>query len=306
MDELFDLFEKQTAEKLAYLKECLDAIEKVNAEAFPTPYSSLTIMGCIDSATDLSSGGAPYNASGIQAVGVADVVNSLAAIEQLVFIDEKVHVGRAGQRLCQQLRGAGFPARTGAEVVTKFGNDDERADRWANRVTAMFDRLVSGYTNTRGGKWMPGFYSMTCHQGFGEKTSALPSGRLSGKPLADGLAPVDGTDVLGPTASLNSVAKLEQQRFGNGINLNIKFDADTVAGEEGRAVLEALLKGYFSQGGMQVQLNVLDPKVLEEAMADPDSHRNLLVRISGYSAYFVDLTPEMQREIIDRSRQKAR
>ncbi len=82
---------------------------------------------------------------------------------------------------------------------------------------------------------MPGFYSMTCHQGFGEKTAALPSGRLSGKPLADGLAPVDGTDVLGPTASLNSVAKLEQQRFGNGINLNIKFDAGTVAGAEGRA-----------------------------------------------------------------------
>jgi formate C-acetyltransferase len=99
---------------------------------------------------------------------------------------------------------------------------------------------------------------------------------------------------------------LDQQRFGNGINLNIKFDADTVEGEEGRAVLQALLKGYFSQGGMQVQLNVLDPKVLEEAMADPDSHRNLLVRISGYSAYFVDLTPEMQRELIDRSRQKAR
>lgn len=305
MDELFALFEKQTEEKLAYLKECLDAIEKVNAEAFPTPYSSLTIMGCIDSATDLSSGGAPYNASGIQAVGVADVVNSLAVIEQLVFIDDKYTLEELANACANNFEGQDF-LRAQAQKVAKFGNDDERVDRWADRVTAMFDRLVSAHTNTRGGKWMPGFYSMTCHQGFGEKTAALPSGRLSGKPLADGLAPVDGTDVRGPTASLNSVAKLEQQRFGNGINLNIKFDADTVAGDEGHAVLEALLRGYFSQGGMQVQLNVLDPKVLEEAMADPDSHRNLLVRISGYSAYFVDLTPEMQREIIDRSRQKAR
>jgi formate C-acetyltransferase len=305
MDELFALFEKQTGEKLAYLKECLDAIEKVNADAFPTPYSSLTIMGCLDSATDLSSGGAPYNASGIQAVGVADVVNSLAVIEQLVFIDEKYTLQELADACARNFEGQDF-LRAQAQKVAKFGNDDERTDRWANRVTAMFDRLVSRYTNTRGGKWMPGFYSMTCHQGFGEQTAALPSGRLSGKPLADGLAPVDGTDVLGPTASLNSVAKLDQQRFGNGINLNIKFDADTVEGEEGRAVLQALLKGYFSQGGMQVQLNVLDPKVLEEAMADPDSHRNLLVRISGYSAYFVDLTPEMQRELIDRSRQKAR
>jgi formate C-acetyltransferase len=305
MDEVFGLFEKQTGEKLAYLKECLDAIEKVNAEAFPTPYSSLTIMGCIDSATDLSAGGAPYNASGIQAVGVADVVNSLAVVEQLVFIDKKYTLEELANACANNFEGQDF-LRAQAQKVAKFGNDNEQVDHWANRVTAMFDRLVSGYTNTRGGKWMPGFYSMTCHQGFGEKTAALPSGRLSGKPLADGLAPVDGTDVRGPTASLNSVAKLEQQRFGNGINLNIKFDADTVAGEEGRAVLEALLRGYFSQGGMQVQLNVLDPKVLEEAMADPDSHRNLLVRISGYSAYFVDLTPEMQREIIDRSRQKAR
>ena len=305
MDEFFALFEKQTGEKLAYLKECLDAIEKVNADAFPTPYSSLTIMGCLDSATDLSSGGAPYNASGIQAVGVADVVNSLAVIEQLVFIDQKYTLEELADACARNFEGQNF-LRAQAQKVAKFGNDDERTDRWANRVTAMFDRLVSRYTNTRGGKWMPGFYSMTCHQGFGEQTAALPSGRLSGKPLADGLAPVDGTDVLGPTASLNSVAKLDQQRFGNGINLNIKFDADTVEGEEGRAVLQALLKGYFSQGGMQVQLNVLDPKVLEEAMADPDSHRNLLVRISGYSAYFVDLTPEMQRELIDRSRQKAR
>jgi formate C-acetyltransferase len=135
--------------------------------------------------------------------------------------------------------------------------------------------------------------------------AAMPSGRLAGSPLADGLAPVDGSDRLGPTASLNSVARLDHRRFGNGINLNIKFDAATVAGREGRVALEALIRGYFAQGGMQMQINVLDPAVLEEAMADPESHRNLLVRISGYCAYFVDLTPTMQQELIDRTRQPA-
>jgi formate C-acetyltransferase len=153
---------------------------------------------------------------------------------------------------------------------------------------------------------MPGFYSMTCHQGFGQRMAAMPSGRLAGRPLADGLAPTDGSDLLGPTASLNSSARLDHSRFGNGVNLNIKFDAGTVAGEEGRATLEALVRGYFAQGGMQVQINVLDPAVLEEAMRDPASHRNLLVRISGYCAYFVDLTPAMQQELIDRTRQHAR
>jgi formate C-acetyltransferase len=136
--------------------------------------------------------------------------------------------------------------------------------------------------------------------------AAMPSGRRAGRPLADGLAPTDGSDLLGPTASLNSVARLDHVRFGNGINLNIKFDARTVAGAEGRATLEALIRGYFAQGGMQVQINVLDPAVLEEAMRDPDAHRNLLVRISGYCAYFVDLTPAMQQELIDRTRQSTR
>ena len=151
---------------------------------------------------------------------------------------------------------------------------------------------------------MPGFYSMTAHQVFGKKTSALPSGRLAGSPLSDGIAPADGTDMLGPTASLNSAAKLDHRRFGNGANLNIKFDASTVRGERGQAALQALVQGYFGQGGMQIQLNVLDPEVLREAMRDPDSHRNLLVRVSGYSAYFVDLTPQMQRELIERSMQQ--
>ena len=305
MEALFSLLEKQTGKKLDYLKYCLDSIEKANAEHFPTPYSSLTILGCIDSATDLSRGGAPYNASGVQAVGVADVANSLAVIDQLVFDKRLYSLEEIASACANNFEGQEL-LRARALKIAKFGNDNELSDYWAQRVTTMFDKLVSRYSNTRGGQWMPGFYSMTCHQTFGEKTAALPSGRYAGKPLADGLAPVDGSDVLGPTASLNSVAKLDQERFANGINLNIKFDADTVAGEEGRAVLEALLQGYFSQGGMQVQINVLDPKVLEEAMADPERHRNLLVRISGYSAYFVDLTPEMQRELIDRSCQKAR
>ncbi|MBE9537627.1 MAG: hypothetical protein IMF06_01020 [Proteobacteria bacterium] len=305
MDDLFVLFENHTGGKLDYLKHCLDAVEKANAEYFPTPYSSLTILGCIDNAKDLSRGGAPYNASGIQAVGVADVANSLAAIDHLVFRKQLYSLEEIANACANNFEGQEL-LRARAQKIAKFGNDNEICDFWAQRVTAMFDKLVSRYSNSRGGQWMPGFYSMTCHQAFGEQTAALPSGRYAGKPLADGLAPVDGSDVLGPTASLNSVAKLDHERFANGINLNIKFDAKTVAGEDGRAVLEALLKGYFSQGGMQVQINVLDPQVLEEAMADPESHRNLLVRISGYSAYFVDLTREMQQEIIDRSFQHAR
>ncbi len=303
MDELLARFEDQTSKRLERLKGSLDAIETANAEYFPTPFSSLTIGGCVESATDSTRGGASYNASGIQAVGLADVANSLAVIERLVFESGQCTLEEVADACATDFAGQEL-LRARARKITTFGNDDPLVDDLANRVAAIFDRLVSQHVNTRGGRWMPGFYSMTCHQGFGKKTAALPSGRLAGQPLADGIAPVDGSDQLGPTASLNSVAKLENTRFANGVNLNIKFDAQTLRDREGRAALEALIRGYFAQGGMQVQINVLDPDVLEAAMRDPASHRNLLVRISGYCAYFVDLTPAMQRELIDRTRQR--
>jgi len=305
MDELLAELETQTRSRLERMKASLDRIERANAEHFPTPFSSLLIGGCLESATDSTRGGARYDASGIQAVGVADLANSLAVIDELVF-EKKLHGLEEIANACAADFEGYELLRARARKVACFGNDDPRVDDLAKRVTQLFDRCVSAHVNTRGGRWMPGFYSMTCHQGFGQRMAAMPSGRRAGKPLADGLAPTDGSDRLGPTASLNSVARLDHSRFANGINLNIKFDAGTVAGAEGRAVLEGLVRGYFDQGGMQIQINVLDPAVLEEAMRDPESHRNLLVRISGYCAYFVDLTPAMQQELIDRTRQRAR
>jgi formate C-acetyltransferase len=303
MEDLLARFEEQTSVRLEHLKGELDAIERANAAYCPTPFSSLTIGGCVERATDATRGGALYNASGIQAVGLADVANSLAVIDRLVFESGQCTLEDIADACATNFEGQEL-LRARAQKVVTFGNDDPLVDTLADRVATIFDRLVSTHTNTRGGRWMPGLYAMTCHQGFGKRTAALPSGRLAGRPLADGIAPVDGSDRLGPTASLNSVAKLENTRFANGVNLNIKFDAHTLRDREGRAALESLVRGYFAQGGMQVQINVLDPAVLEEAMRDPASHRNLLVRISGYCAYFVDLTPAMQQELIDRTRQR--
>ncbi|GBE25108.1 4-hydroxyphenylacetate decarboxylase large subunit [bacterium BMS3Bbin02] len=303
MAELLEQVEVRTNERIRELKHALDAIERANAGFFPTPLSSLTIGGCIESATDATRGGAWYNASGIQGVGVADLANSLAVIETLVFREEQYTLEELANACATDFVDHEL-LRARALKITAFGNDDPLVDDLATEAVEMFDRCVSQHTNTRGGRWMPGFYSMTCHQGFGKQTAAMPSGRLAGRPLADGLAPVDGSDRLGPTASLNSVAKFDHRRFGNGINVNIKFDAATVAGREGKEALEALIYGYFAQGGMQMQVNVVDPEVLKQALHDPESHRNLLVRISGYCAYFVDLTPAMQQELIDRTRQR--
>lgn len=302
--DLMQRIEEVTVRRLAGLKHSLDAVELSGAVHFPTPLSSLTIGGCIENATDSTRGGARHNASGIQAVGIADLADSIAVIDQLVFRDGVCTLTEMADACANDFEGSDL-LRARARKVAKFGNDDPHVDRFAGQMVEMFDRCVSVHTNTRGGDWMPGFYSMTCHHGFGRKMAAMPSGRLAGRPLADGLAPVDGVDHLGPTASLNSVASLDHSRFGNGINVNIKFDSATVDGDTGRLALESLIQGYFAQGGMQLQINVLDTDLLVSAMQDPDSHRNLLVRVSGYCAYFVDLTPAMQQEMIDRTRQRA-
>lgn len=304
MAELLAVLEETLRAEVRSLKNDLDAIERSNRENHPVPLASLTVEGCVESARDLTAGGARFNASGIQAVGIADLANSLAAIEDLVFERHEIALPRLAEACAQNFkRDPALKARLAG--LEKFGNDNGRADRLAREMTDIFDRVISGHVNTRGGRWMPGIYSMTCHRSMGGKTGALPSGRGRGDALADGVAPTDGSDRLGPTASLNSVAKLDASHFPNGVNLNIKFDANVVKGAAGAKLLEGLVKGYFKQGGMQVQINVLDPRVLLEAQRAPEKHRNLLVRVSGYSAYFVDLTPAMQNEIIARTLQAA-
>lgn len=290
----------QIARQADYLEECLQGIEKANADFHPTPFSSLTIQGCLESGKDVSQGGALYNASGIQAVGLADLADSLCAIKELVF-EKKQHTLLEVSYACAA-DFEGFSAlRAKMLQAPKFGNDSAAVDAIAHDLAAMYDEIISSRINTRGGRWMPGAYSMTCHQAFGERTGALPSGRQKGETLADGIAPVDDADRLGPTASLNSITRLNSVVFGNGVNLNIKFNSNLFDDPKGISVLSALLRGYFSQGGMQVQVNVLDHELLLDAMKNPDKHKNLLVRVSGYSAYFTDLTPEMQKEIVKRS-----
>jgi len=162
--------------------------------------------------------------------------------------------------------------------------------------------VLKAHMNTRGGRYVAGLYSVTTHALYGRVTGAMAHGRKKGASFASGIAPGSGADKSGPTALLNSVNRLDYTQIANGMNLNLKFDPHTLRGETGKMALNSLLKTYFRNGGMQVQVNVLDPQMLMEARDDPQRHPNLLVRVSGYSAYFNDLTPDMQDEIICRTR----
>jgi len=185
--------------------------------------------------------------------------------------------------------------------LEKFGNDEPEADRWTRYVIDAFDSALSTYMNTRGGQYVTGIYSVTAHQYFGKITGALPHGRRRGAAFSSGIAPGNGMDRKGPTALLNSVNSIDFTQFANGINFNLQFDQVLLKGEKGASLLDALLKTYFERGGMQVQVNTFDPHLLVEARNDPHKYPHLLVRVSGYSAYFNDLAPAMKDEIISRT-----
>jgi formate C-acetyltransferase len=299
MADVRNAFEAQLEFQLTRLVGDLHAVERANRRFHPTPLTSMLLDGCLASGTCSTAGGARYNFSGIQCVGPADTGDALYAIEQAVFRERKLSLAALTRQLRQNLPDREIRSYLGR--LPKFGNDDPAADRWTRYVVDRFSRLLTRFQSTRGGVYITGLYSVTAHQYFGELTGALPHGRRQGEGFASGIAPVNGRDRSGPTALINSVNRLDFTRTANGINFNIKFDPLTLRGKTGRAALQSLIRTYFRRGGMQVQVNVLDPRVLIEARDHPKRHPHLLVRVSGYSAYFNDLTPTMQAEIIQRS-----
>jgi len=245
--------------------------------------------------------GARYDLTSIQGVGVADVGDSLYAIDRLVFRERRMTLAALVDVLRADFEGH-EPLR--AELIHRFlryGNGEAEVDRYTQLAADMFTDIITARRNTRGGRYVPGFYSMTCHLAFGRHTGALPDGRRAGARLSNGLAPVDGVERRGPTAVLGSVASLDSHRWSNGYALNLKFDPRTAGGAQGRQTLAALLRGFFADGGMQLQINVLDAAQLRAAQRDPDAHRGIVVRVAGYCAYFNDLRPEVQNEIIERT-----
>ena len=261
----------------------------------------MLVEGCLESGRDLTQGGATYNSSGIQGVGVADVADSLAALDTVVFKKKKYTMAEVVEALRADF--AGREAMR-AELVKapKFGNDEGLPDRYADLVVHMFHDSLARHTSVRGGAYLPGFYSVTCHVAFGELTAALPSGRKAGEAFASGIGPACGTDKAGPTAMLSSVAAVDSSLMANGNALNMRFDPADVAGEKGLGILKGLVKGFFERGGLEVQLNVLDPEMLEDARTNPGKYPDLVVRVAGYCAYFDDLPDTAKAEIIKRTR----
>jgi len=300
MDDIVAAFKAQVNFMAGRMIDDLKIIEQGNRDFHPTPFSSMLVDGCIESGKDVTAGGAKYNSSGIQGVGAADVADSLAALQTLVFDQKKYTLSEILNGMRNDFAGDKI---LHAELTNapKFGNNLDLPDQYAAAVARIFHDALTRFKNTRGGSYVPGFYSSTCHVGFGNRTEALPSGRKSGEPFAASLGCANGRDRRGATALLNSVARIDSTLAMNGYALNLKFDKDTVAGEKGLKIMTALTEGFFKSGGMELQLNVLDPDMLIDARANPGKYPGIVVRVAGFCAYFDDLPDSVKQEIIDRT-----
>ncbi len=269
----------------------------------PCPALSLTFKECIDNALDYAHGGAKYNVgNGIILIGVADLVNSIAAVKHLVY-----DTGRVSMEQLTEALQVNFAGHEGLEKLCleapKYGNNEQLADTIAGEIFTFIADEIEKYSS-KFGRMTPGILPVSGNTPFGLEVGALPSGRRAWQPLADGVSPSGGTDLKGPAAVLNSVAHIPHGRFVQGTLLNMKVEPAMLETENGITQLMALLKSFCSLGVYHVQFNVIDQETLIKAQEDPDQYKGLLVRVAGYTAYFTELGKDVQDEIIGRTVQQ--
>jgi formate C-acetyltransferase len=298
--ELYVAFEAQLAQVIDCKLRGNHYIERMYAQHAPAPYLSVLTDDCIAKGKDYNDGGPRYNTNYIQGVGIGSITDALAAIKTHVYEQGDVSMGALLEALDQDFGGAEALRLRLANRTPRYGNDDPVADELMRAVFESFYRQVEGRPNTKGGAYHIDMLPTTCHIYFGSVMGASAEGRRAGQPLSEGISPVQGADRNGPTAVIRSAGKMDHVRTG-GTLLNQKFLPKVLADEGGIDNLARLIRTYFNLGGHHIQFNVVDADTLRQAQAHPEQHRDLIVRVAGYSDYFCDLSAELQEEIIART-----
>ncbi|MCG8642746.1 MAG: hypothetical protein MI862_23670 [Desulfobacterales bacterium] len=266
----------------------------------PVPFISLSFRNCIDTATDYTHGGTQYPCgNGIIYDGVADFINSISAVKELVFDTQKLSMERLVKALAADFSSYEDVQKQCLEAE-KYGNDLERPDRVAAEMMTYL-AVQTNSQDSKYGKLMSGILPVTAHVPLGKTVGALPSGRKAWTTLTDGLSPTGGTDVNGAGSVLKSVSKIPHDLYASGTLLNMKLSPELMKGQRGTVNLMSLLKTACSLGIFHAQFNVVDKKVLVNAQKEPEKYKDLLIRVAGYTAYFVELCPAVQDEIIHRT-----
>ncbi len=299
-DHLFEAFARQLRHFVEIKIRGNQVIEQMYAQLMPAPFLSVITDDCIAKGMDYNAGGARYNHMFIQFVGIGSLTDSFAALKQLVFDEQDVPLDTFVQMLNEDFKDQEMLRQRLVHRTHKYGNDDDYADQLMVRAFNLVFEEVDGRPNSKGGRYQIEMLPTTCHVYFGSVTGATPDGRRAGLPLSEGISPVQGADRNGPTAVAKSASKMDHVKTG-GTLLNMKFTPNLLADENGIDKLAHLVRGYFGLEGHHVQFNVVQADTLRKAQAEPDSYRDLIVRVAGYSDYFCDLSAELQEEIVQRT-----
>lgn len=298
--DLLEAFEQQLSHFINIKINGNDVIEQLYAETMPAPFLSIIIDDCITQGKDYNAGGARYNTNYIQGVGIGSITDSLAAIKYHLFDHQRFSWDQLLTALSNDFAGDEMMRQSLMNKAPRYGNDDDYADELMLEVFNRFYLAVNGRKTIRGGSYRINMLPTTCHVYFGSVIGAMPDGRKAGQPLSEGISPVQGADRFGPTAVIKSAAKMKQLITG-GTLLNQKFAPKLLEGEKGLVSLVHLIRSYFQLDGHHIQFNVIDKQTLIDAQRDPEQHRNLIVRVAGYSDYFNNLNEQLQNEIIART-----
>lgn len=301
-DEVMNAFEKQMAYMIDVYSRSAVKVEQAHRAICPTPFISSFVQGCIEHARDKSAGGAMINSGPTpRGIGLADVADSLSALKKWVFDEKKYTMQEVLDAMDKNFEGYEEMRQTLANKTPRYGNDDDAADEIAEEVVRIYGEETDKHRSLFGGRFHPGFSSVSANVPYGWAVCALPDGRKEYTPLSDGNSPCHGADVNGPTAAAISCGKLRHELMSGGSILNIKFNPSTLEGEEGLHRFVEYVKGAMNAGVWHVQFNVVDADTLKDAQVHPDDHKDLIVRVAGYSAFFTGLSDILQEDIIGRT-----
>ena len=302
-DDLYRAFESQLRTIVDLKIQANNVIERMYATHTPAPFLSVVIADCIAKGRDYYDGGPRYNTNYIQCCGIGTVTDSLSAIRTHVFENQTVTMQQLLAALADNFEGAEALRLQLKNRTPFFGNDDDRADAIMQRVYDSLFGVIDARPNTKGGRYHLNMLSTTCHVYFGRVLGASANGRLAGLPISDGTSPSHGADRNGPTAVIKSLSKMDQLKSG-GTLLNQRFLPAALKEDTDMDKLVQLIRTYFRLNGHHIQFNVVDTDTLRKAQQQPEQYRDLLVRVAGYSDYFVDLDDRHQEEIIHRTAQE--
>ncbi|MCL2391685.1 MAG: hypothetical protein FWC66_03630 [Oscillospiraceae bacterium] len=300
IDQVKQAFRAQLEYFIKWHTMIINSFEYTARNVLPQPLVSATMAGCMESGKDVMWGGAKYNSTGNAGVGIGNVADALNIINHCCFQKNICTTREMYDAVMNNWEGYDDLRAYILNEAPHFGNGLPECDGYAEFVGKCFSDTVNALTGPRG-RYSAGLYPVTINVAFGAATIATPDGRMKGEPLADGIAAPQGYDTNGPTALIRSVSVINQGDFPNGTLMNLKFHPTALKGADGWKKLSLLMQTYFDMGGMELQINVISTETLRDAQKNPEKHKDLVVRIAGFSSYFVELHPSGQADLIRRT-----